>query len=332
MKSRARSWWLLAGAILVTVAAVGLVWPGQPEPVYRGRKLSLWLKDYYGPSMGGGRFTAADAVERIGTNALPSLVRWIQYQPPPWHAGALRVLSRVPGTWWLSQRLEEPEVLAMCGIYGFKILGPTARPALGDLARLARKPGQSSPRQLAMQALGYLGKDGLPVLIDVLERADVRGQTLAAETLIGTSERGVGITQALPGLLLFDRSLRKRERTANFDWGPYVSGFERHPDFLVPALTNCLCHSNPLVRVEAAQYLGHLGDKSVAAEPALSAAFNDPDEAVRQAATNAVKQIAEAVLKQEKAGMPVNSTSGPPVTGQTGLPVTGPPVKPVNGQ
>src|SRR2546422_797856 len=75
---------LLAGAALVAVSKLST----KGEPAYAGRPLSEWVLLYarLDPVKAGSPATseAAQAIRHIGTNALPLMVRWIQYEPPRW--------------------------------------------------------------------------------------------------------------------------------------------------------------------------------------------------------------------------------------------------------
>ncbi len=56
------------------------------EPSYNGRSLSYWV-DCYGTPSGASPSSrqgpGARAINHIGTNAIPFLLEWIQYVPPP---------------------------------------------------------------------------------------------------------------------------------------------------------------------------------------------------------------------------------------------------------
>src|SRR5213592_4436066 len=67
-------------ALLIFATVFGFGWQGlRPrEPVWKGKRLSAWLKDYDGL---GPRVTSADVdevVRQIGTNALPRLVSMLR--------------------------------------------------------------------------------------------------------------------------------------------------------------------------------------------------------------------------------------------------------------
>src|SRR5438270_12088434 len=75
-------------AVLATVALVVLAvasWPGEREPEYKGKKLSEWLLAYRdGLTNRVVQEEAAKAVRQIGTNSLPFLVSWMDYEQPKW--------------------------------------------------------------------------------------------------------------------------------------------------------------------------------------------------------------------------------------------------------
>src|SRR5262245_55727378 len=74
---------VLFAIIAIAVAALVLILIGrrEQEPAYRGQSLSHWV-DAYG-KYGSTPETSA-AIHHFGTNALPYLIRWIQYHPPKW--------------------------------------------------------------------------------------------------------------------------------------------------------------------------------------------------------------------------------------------------------
>src|SRR5262245_11583533 len=77
-------------SVLVAISAVAFL-SGEREPEYNGKKLSEWLAlQRERPD------DVTDAVRAIGTNALPVLVKWVEYQVPAWHLKLLRLYQRVP--------------------------------------------------------------------------------------------------------------------------------------------------------------------------------------------------------------------------------------------
>jgi HEAT repeat protein len=70
----------------------------------------------------------------------------------------------------------------------------------------------------------------------------------------------------------------------------------RHPHFLTSALTNCLHHTNVVIRVEALNALRRIGERARPTIPAMREALDDRETAVKEAATNALEKIAPEVL------------------------------------
>src|SRR5579859_1394314 len=133
--------WVPAGCVFAALMAM-LAFPTEHEPEYGGRTLREWLKLCMQSQ---GRFPdgqqAAEAVRHIGTNALPWLLNWTNYEPPDWKmmlATNVPAAARRPGyllsaRFWLLNRPADD--LNLLGRLGFEILGPQARPALPEVQR-----------------------------------------------------------------------------------------------------------------------------------------------------------------------------------------------------
>jgi hypothetical protein len=186
---------VVAAAINLALAAAALSWPSNSEPSYKGRKLSEWLSLHNhwqfsqllaarraGPGVASQReIDSIEAVQTIGTNAFPCLLRWISYETPWWRTSAKRLSPKLPSfvqnsrlNRWLCDE-SEAEKRADLAVEGFYILGPAALPAVKELTRLdkAGKPqtmricqtiGQSNVMRIwqmesrPWMALSYIGK------------------------------------------------------------------------------------------------------------------------------------------------------------------------------
>lgn len=63
--------------------------PSEREPTCQGRSLHEWLDEYYADSRermedDTPQTEAYFAIRAIGTNALPTLLRWVEQKPSPW--------------------------------------------------------------------------------------------------------------------------------------------------------------------------------------------------------------------------------------------------------
>jgi HEAT repeats len=259
--------------ILLVVLAVamigGLVWgllrqPSEPpEPVYQGKKLSVWLDGYWIEGHGlqeevapmeQAKRVADEAVLQIGTNAVPTLLRMLNVTDSP-----LRKLA-----YWTDEH----------DCYHHKF---ATESALAQNMRAA----------MAFRALGADAKGAVPKLIVMYNRNQREGsQELAALALGGI---GPPASNAVPSLL---RVLTN----AGLSGVPYNSfralgEIHSEPEKVIPVLVNYLKNPDVNVRRRAVQGLQAFGADARQAVPALTAALLDIDGYTRKAATNALKQI-----------------------------------------
>jgi hypothetical protein len=120
------------------------------EPEYNGIRLSKYLERAAGAP--NGEFN--QAIKHMGTNALPFLVRAVDYHPARWRISFSLKILRLPwkklsgrvGLWLLDEKsLRRAE----CAVIAFGILGRDARPVLDDLRRMASR----NPTSFAGQAI-----------------------------------------------------------------------------------------------------------------------------------------------------------------------------------
>lgn len=152
-------------------------WPGEKEPEYNGKKLSEWLEIYGRATEGPARkHEAVVAVEGIGTNAIPFLLKWIDYSPPAWRTWPLRVTRRSPllRGWWLKHFAFGGAGFRRSrnGHFGFAILGPAGESALPELTRRLNETKSSLRSYDAMCAMRSIGGAALrPVFGVITNRA-----------------------------------------------------------------------------------------------------------------------------------------------------------------
>ena len=158
------------------MVVVGLLVCGvfrEREPEYGGWTLSQWVASYEQPvvrTRGRGfakHNTDADlAVQHIGANAIPFLVKWMGYETPSWQVKCFArvnpILRRVRPSWQLTDIREQSR--AVRAIPALAALGPKA--AIPEIARMLNDPKASTTKERAVMALGYLGKDGISAEVD----------------------------------------------------------------------------------------------------------------------------------------------------------------------
>jgi hypothetical protein len=110
------------------------------EPGYKGHPLSYWLRDVDTLSSAWPaplREGAKAALAHIGTNAIPFLLKWME--------GGCSSMFPDAGT-----------------IHAFRILGPSARAAIPELARLATNQPQSSLNRTSLATAFMLTSQSRP--------------------------------------------------------------------------------------------------------------------------------------------------------------------------
>ena len=155
------------------------------EPVYDGKPLSQWLiemkfqqMEYYRNLVDDENPKPADAIKKIGTNGIPTL---------------LTILGATDSDkWWVVERLKsrqfrkffhDPSIplndLTDVAVQGLGIVGTNAAPAIPRISKMAEKWETCSA---AVQALAELGPDGFAALTNGLKNpnGDVRGVTIWA--------------------------------------------------------------------------------------------------------------------------------------------------------
>jgi hypothetical protein len=176
----------LVVCVLVGIGVVAL-WPGEREPEYNGKKLSEWIEAMDGMYSS----ENVDAIQQIGTNALPLLLKWIQYEQPSWRKRGYIVYSKLPsrlqrsatGDWILGLEFESRKLGARNAFYH---LGPQASNAVPDLYVLTLNPRTS---QKAFECLEAIGDPAVPALNRLTDAADGRIRTRAFEVLCSISLR-----------------------------------------------------------------------------------------------------------------------------------------------
>src|SRR5881409_1991735 len=157
MWSRKRAIMFLS--IFVAVGATVIVATrSKPEPTDEGILLSEWVNESW---LGGPK--EAEALQKIGTNALPFLLKWIRQEHKP-SKNPFRFLLN-----WIRQhrRSETPATVELpdrC-VRAFEALGDLATPVVPELSRLAGDPASPVVADRCLSALALMGRNGVPPLL-----------------------------------------------------------------------------------------------------------------------------------------------------------------------
>ena len=130
------------------------------EPEYNGRPLSYWIEEYWleGPA-------EEQAIQRIGTNAFPFLLRWIR-TPEARHRLILLPLARELPDFikpkWADNNYNRRSLYSA---HAFVVLGNQAGPVVPELSRIGADTENPGPADMALTALSYMGSNGVPALV-----------------------------------------------------------------------------------------------------------------------------------------------------------------------
>jgi hypothetical protein len=159
-------------AILTAAIAVGIYVSTPSEPSYAGYTLTEWLLFQCTPREPVPAPGTAEAVRRMGPEAIPCLIRWIE-------DSAVDATRRERALLWLYHRLpaatkpKDPEIWthhtlrdfrSTATLAAFDILGTNASPAIPKLEQMASSPKQDIATFLAFSALHYIGPEAVPAL------------------------------------------------------------------------------------------------------------------------------------------------------------------------
>jgi HEAT repeat protein len=304
---------LLALALIVVFVITILVWPGEREPEYQGKKLSEWLAqysqrttDFDSGSNGTERDEAAAAVRHIGTNALPFLLEWMSHEPAKLRAKIYSKIDDLGGNTDLGTKIvnslksnrEKKAELAWCG---FEILGPLAAPAIPQLQQYI---GQTNSAWLASSAVNVLGKVRDPALPMLLSLTTNQTRDIRLYAVLGLFEFSDSTNAPIIVESLVHRFDDGDVRVAQIAiWA--LGQFKEQTETVVPVLSRALQSGNSQLYYPACQALASLGVRATNAIPAILPMLHDTNIAVRQVATNALLKIAPEML-------PTNSVPSDP--------------------
>ena len=260
---RPRRLWLILIGVLVLVALIVAVLRRDPEPSYGGRSLSEWLARLAAVPDGDPpqQAQAAAAIRQIGTNALPYLLKWIQYKPLPWTKALNRITGGLIGKYdFLSDY--KNAIRAEQAMEAFRALGPGACAAIPQLLRLMNDPSRSWSAGRAASVIVRMGTNARP---------------------------------ALPALI---RLLTNTNPWAAFGAVTALGDLTLEPQLVVPALAPCLLSSNFVIRLFAAHAFGCFGGEARGAVPALLLLLDDPYPDIQFWATNALWAIDPQVMER----------------------------------
>lgn len=287
-----RGWKLLTLGIggIALIVCLG-VWITQDrEPCYQGRSLSEWIQIRTFPSPGLDQLTpeAREAIRHIGTNAIPTALHWLNYEPSRLGHYMTVLLNRLPTS--VRPSLKQRADRGLDAAEVFAVLGPDGRSAVHELTRLAMTTSSEARAYRCINALMGIGPDVIPAFNAILANPHSKGRFIAAGYLVRFS------TNASPAIPVLIKSLDDNDELVAMRAAATLGELRLSNAVVIPALSAHLRSTSARRRVAAAVGLTGFGRAAEPAVPQLRQALGDTSDTVRESATNALMNIAPEAL------------------------------------
>jgi hypothetical protein len=269
------------------------------DPVYKNKHLSEYLEAVMPPAASGNLnlsilrpaafADAAEAIQKLGTNSIPLLKAWLNYEPSRWRKKLFNTLLYIQ---YFNPRLLPERKAVACRLAGF--LTTNGAVLLPDLEFCITNNSYTfPPRNLDSHAtISYL---------QILESTAPNKEALV-RTLFRLSRVCTGNYRLLPPLLENDPSSSMRQ-TITLETGTdteklaalfYFKNNPIEPQKVIPLLNLSINSSNPSLQVDAALALSSYGWQARPSLPLLSNLLSSPIPEVSRVASNAVTIISQA--------------------------------------
>jgi hypothetical protein len=259
------------------------------EPVYRGHELSYWIARYNPPAVTPSQEEAYNAINQIGTNAIPSLLHWVAYRPSSFRVKIDPLLYKLPNKFF-PNFITRAEERADHASDAFRVLGQRATNAIPALLLLATNSTDREITRRCSWALGYTGASALPALLSISTNSHIPGRchTIDAIVVLGPDAR-----PAIPFLI---ECLKEQDYEMVSSASHTMPGLGLASEICVPALVNLCTSADPNRRFCGALSIMGFGEAARVAVPQLQKMMLDPDANVRRQALYALEQVAPEVL------------------------------------
>jgi hypothetical protein len=277
-----------------------------PEPSYQGKPLKQWMNIYCWPDnptaadlfprktffkdRDARRNEAAEAVRQIGTNAIPTFLKWadkdyrVVWKHKLWEAIPKSLQNSHSLQWWL---VTQDHYRVNRALSGFYLLGSNATPAVPELTRRMMTRNSDSGIT-AVMTLGNMGGPGLPALLSALTNTRTPNRVMVANSAI----QAISVaSNDISGFVVLAQCVQDVDPGVGSTAAEGLGLIMNQPSIAIPALVEGLKVSKGQVRARSADALGNYGAQARSAVPALLEYQNDADWFVRQCVSNALQKL-----------------------------------------
>lgn len=235
---------LIVSSLLAIITASAFIFLRQPsEPEYQGRPLREWLEQLDTATSRSQYNQAEDAIEIMGTNAVPHLLSLLQTSDSIFKRKIIAFVKKQPKT--KINITSESQTFSRV-LKAFKILGAKGQCAVPTLIEWIQDPNADlktySRATTILYSMGPIAKQAVPTLVENLRNKDPNKARKAADVLGAIKEDAPIVVPALLPLLNHpDASVRGNTIASLTQFGPKAK-------IAVPALEHALLDTNSNVR------------------------------------------------------------------------------------
>lgn len=284
---------LVVISIVCLVVAVGswavLSW--HREPSYNGKSLSDWVEAATkAPAFGRRGEPWEEAIKHMGTNAVPTLVRWLASEPMFGWRRFFKTQNALPAslrasrvTLWLRDRASSNEsrheLRAAAAERALIVLGKDAKSAIPGLLLMFRDSATPSGGFRAGNVLAGLSKESFPALLKCFSDPQFTNYFALVQVLCQMRGflQGEGAA-AVPNLC---SPLQRADPALKQVCAEALGNVAAAPELAVPslaaAMTNAIQNSDVILSRKCAEALGSFGSRGSAAVAALCFALDSHD-------------------------------------------------------
>jgi HEAT repeat protein len=262
---------VLAFAVLAILGGLLLSQLPMGEPKYHGITLSSWLERYDNEvDADPQRSEAAAAVRQIGSNAVPTLIRWLGVSDSKFKQKLEEWADKQSV---INFNFVDEDDYHERAAKGFQLLGAQGKAAIPDLGRMLR---DTNATENAAGVLCLFGQDAVPVLIGGLTNSDAEIRRATASAMSGwnstaeSSPDGRYLTLPVPLLLTLLKDTETDVRifaTESLEEAALRKAVQ--PEVAMPVLIQELKDPDPRCRDEAAVALTGFGAAAKDAIPIM---------------------------------------------------------------
>jgi hypothetical protein len=134
-----------AGVALLSLSLAPHVLHAPPQPSYKGQSLRLWVEGVSSePS-----YAQEEALNAMGTNATPLLLKWMRYETPGWRAALYKGANKVRALLKKPQIYDRRHYLAEDAATALLLIGQWDRGTISELTKISQDP--KDPKQKTAQ-------------------------------------------------------------------------------------------------------------------------------------------------------------------------------------